>query len=496
MPLPTIRPNLKSTILALVGGVTIAVVLAMVTVATRVAAIDRAHDETTEFKIEAERAAEVSASLVVQRALQAEYAITRDPEILVDFENTAETAFVALDEIVERNPGLARVQEIAATVEALDIEHDAIVFDEMVPAFEAGDEAAGFAHLAEAQITLESLLAEVRGLVAEFDGLAAERDTAVGGAVSTARMTTLVAATVVAVLTLALGLAAYRTVLGRFRRNLATLDEARSSLIHLSTSLVRQADDTSREVEAIARTSAEATSNMTMFAHSVDDMSGAISEISSSSSQATSVAATAVDRARDTNRTVAKLGESSAEIGQVIEVITSIAKQTNLLALNATIEAARAGEAGRGFAVVANEVKELAKQTSDATEQISARIEGIQHDTIQSVRAIEEISDIISQISEIQTTVAAAVQEQQAVTAQMSSTVRAVNDGIEQLATRSATVNDTASATATMAGRSRQGATDLEQVTEDLRTVLGDRRTASSGAPRPKRRVGAAAAPA
>src|SRR6185369_12057360 len=110
----------------------------------------------------------------------------------------------------------------------------------------------------------------------------------------------------------------------------------------------------------------------------------------SSATEAARVATTAVTVAESTTATVTKLGASSVEIGEVIKVITSIAAQTNLLALNATIEAARAGEAGKGFAVVANEVKELAKQTAEATEDISHKIGAIQNDTQEAVTAVEQ----------------------------------------------------------------------------------------------------------
>ena len=135
-----------------------------------------------------------------------------------------------------------------------------------------------------------------------------------------------------------------------------------------------------------------------------------------------------------TNATVAKLGESSAEIGNVIKVITSIAQQTNLLALNATIEAARAGEAGKGFAVVANEVKELAKQTAKATEDISRKIEAIQNDTKGAVEAIAQIGKIINQINDIQNTIASAVEEQTATTGEISRNVAEAAKGSNEIA--------------------------------------------------------------
>lgn len=186
----------------------------------------------------------------------------------------------------------------------------------------------------------------------------------------------------------------------------------------------------------------------------IRELEGSISEISRNATNAVSVCNTAVEAAVSTNSTINKLGASSTEIGNVIKVINSIAEQTNLLALNATIEAARAGEAGKGFAVVANEVKELAKQTSDATEDIITKIESIQSDTQQAVVAIEQVSSVIAEIDENQGAIASAVAQQTAMTSEISHNVIQVAEGTTAIAS---SVSELASAAEDAVGASKRG---------------------------------------
>lgn len=186
--------------------------------------------------------------------------------------------------------------------------------------------------------------------------------------------------------------------------------------------VVKFATDVTEQIK-MAREMEEILKNLQTVATATEEMNTSIKEIGINATEAAKVATDAVGTAENTNYTVTKLGQASTEIGQVIKVITSIAQQTNLLALNATIEAARAGEAGKGFAVVANEVKELAKQTAKATEDITRMIEVIQTDTRGAVEAIGQISHVISRINDVSTTIATAVQEQTSVTNEISRNV-------------------------------------------------------------------------
>ncbi|WP_163276631.1 methyl-accepting chemotaxis protein, partial [Cellulomonas iranensis] len=196
----------------------------------------------------------------------------------------------------------------------------------------------------------------------------------------------------------------------------AALTSASDELTQVSTAVAAASDRASRQAGEVTTAAAGVSTNVLTVASGSHEMETSIREISRNATQAAQVAATAVDAAGRTDTTVVSLAESSEEIGNVVRLITAIADQTNLLALNATIEAARAGEAGRGFSVVAGEVKELAQQTSRATDEISRRIEAIQSDSRGAADAIREIAQIVGSINDYQMTIASAVEEQTATT--------------------------------------------------------------------------------
>jgi len=197
-----------------------------------------------------------------------------------------------------------------------------------------------------------------------------------------------------------------------------------------------------RSLESTTAAAKQMNTNAAVLRNAVEQFDASIQEIACNATKAASVAGNAVDAAGSTTDTMSRLGQSSAEIGEMIRVINSIAEQTNLLALNATIEAARAGEAGKGFAVVANEVKELAAQTSQATEDIVRRIEAIQTDTLEATDAIGLVSGIISQINESQSAIAGAVEQQTSMTAEISRNIFDLADGSGEIAATVLSLNE------------------------------------------------------
>ncbi len=180
--------------------------------------------------------------------------------------------------------------------------------------------------------------------------------------------------------------------------------------------------------ETMASNAEETNAQVNAVAAATEQLSASISEISSQVSRSTGSARAAVDQVERSNAMILSLSENAGQIGKVIELITDIASQTNLLALNATIEAARAGDAGKGFAVVASEVKNLASQTARATEEISARIAGIQSSTDEAVTAIKNIGKVVDELSEITAGISAAVEEQAASTREVASNTTGVSE--------------------------------------------------------------------
>ncbi len=272
-----------------------------------------------------------------------------------------------------------------------------------------------------------------------------------------------------------------RATMERIRTTTTTLSNASTDLSATATELAAGSEETnvrsgsvasaaeemSVNMGSMAASTEEMTANVKTVASAVEEMTASIGEVAKNAESAAGVAANAAQLADASNDSIGQLGMAAEEIGKVIGVIQDIAEQTNLLALNATIEAARAGDAGKGFAVVATEVKELATQTAEATEDIRQRIEGIQNSTGDAVRSVGEIRDVIVNVNEVSRTIASAVEEQ-------SSTTREIAANVSQTATAADSISKgvTESATAT------------QEITQNIAGVDAGAKQAAAGAAR------------
>ncbi len=275
--------------------------------------------------------------------------------------------------------------------------------------------------------------------------------------------------------------------------NSVQVASASEELNSTSQQITANSEETSAQADVVSKAAQQVSQNLQTVATGAEEMGASIKEIAKNATEAAKVATSAVKVAETTTATVSKLGESSTEIGQVIKVITSIAQQTNLLALNATIEAARAGEAGKGFAVVANEVKELAKETAKATEDISRKIEAIQTDTKAAVDAIGTISGVINQINDISGTIATAVEEQNATTNEMSRNVSEAAQSSGEITSNISGVAQAAESTSRGASETQKAAQQLVETSTKLRRLVDQFKINAGGNGRGN---GAEAAPA
>jgi len=216
------------------------------------------------------------------------------------------------------------------------------------------------------------------------------------------------------------------------------------------------AEEMATAMNSVAAATEQTSANLQMIVAAAEEMSATINEIASNTAKGSQTTTQAVEKAEHISQRVDALGKAAAEISKVTEAIADISEQTNLLALNATIEAARAGEAGKGFAVVAGEIKELAKQTARATEEIGLKIGEVQTSTTESVEAIKAIVEIIDDINSIVSSVATAIEEQSATTQEISNNVSQAATGVQE-------VNENVNQTSTVAA---QVTADVHQVSQ------------------------------
>lgn len=200
-----------------------------------------------------------------------------------------------------------------------------------------------------------------------------------------------------------------------------------------SANVAAASEEMSANMNSVAAAMEEASTNVSMVASATEEVSSTINGIASNTTQAREIASSAVTRTASASEQVSELGQAARDIGKVVETITEISSQVDLLALNATIEAARAGEAGKGFAVVAGEIKELARQTAEASGEIKDRVVGIQSSTEGTVREINEVSGVVDEIDKIVTNIAVAVEEQSMTTDEIVNNVSQASLGLSEV---------------------------------------------------------------
>ncbi|WP_331289670.1 MULTISPECIES: methyl-accepting chemotaxis protein [Methylobacterium] len=253
---------------------------------------------------------------------------------------------------------------------------------------------------------------------------------------------------------------------------LAQVDSAAAGMREACRAMSETAAEASRQAGSAAGAAQQAAANVQTVAAATEELSASIGEIGDQVTKSAAIAGQAVTEAERTDRQIRGLAGAAEKIGAVVRIISAIAAQTNLLALNATIEAARAGEAGRGFAVVAAEVKGLAEQTAQATEEITAQVAAIQGETTEAVGAVHSIGRTVDTMNTIASAIAAAVEQQRFATGHISQNIDAASRGTDSVSQNVVSASSAAEATHRVAEDVGAAAGDVCRSAEALRSEV------------------------